>query len=104
MSCLSFCSHLIPGGIGFVTEPFGPVTTTVSDLMSTFTFSGIGIGFLPIRDIASFSLKFRVVSFESTTQNALLKTPNKCCKATHRQNLVYELVFPSSRHVKSSGY
>jgi hypothetical protein len=48
---LSFCSNLIPGGMGFETEPFGPVTTTESGLISTFTLSGIGIGFFPILDI-----------------------------------------------------
>src|SRR5437762_13429124 len=56
MSCLSFCSHLIPGGIRLVTEPLGPVTTTLSGLISTFTLSGIGIGFFPIRDICVLDL------------------------------------------------
>src|SRR5262245_12284544 len=49
--CLSFCSKRMPGGIGFFTEPLGPVTTTWSCLISTFTLSGTGMGFLPIRDI-----------------------------------------------------
>src|SRR6266850_1692907 len=65
-TCLSFCSNVIPGGIGFVTDPLGPVTTTLSALISTFTLSGRGIGFLPIRDILHFL--------------------NKCCKAVRRRN------------------
>src|SRR5262249_55318601 len=51
-TCLSFCSNRMPGGIGFVTEPFGPLTTTWSGLISTFTFSGTGMGFLPILAIS----------------------------------------------------
>src|SRR3989304_1184397 len=53
---LSFCSNLIPGGIGFVTVPFGPVTTTLRSLISTFTLSGTGMGFFPIRDIDASSI------------------------------------------------
>src|SRR5688572_8482950 len=41
----------MPGGITFVTDPLGPVTTTESGLISTFTLSGRGTGFFPIRDI-----------------------------------------------------
>src|SRR5688572_5015431 len=41
----------MPGGITFATDPLGPVTTTESGLMSTFTLSGRGMGFFPIRDI-----------------------------------------------------
>src|SRR5207247_9828456 len=49
-TCLSFCSNLMPGGMGFVTDPLGPVTTTVSGFISMFTLSGTGIGCLPILD------------------------------------------------------
>src|SRR5215475_14437503 len=45
--------------MGLLTVPFGPVTTTASGLISTFTLSGKGMGFLPIRDI-SFSLLVNV--------------------------------------------
>jgi len=43
---------VLSGGITFETLPFGPVTTTDSGLISTFTLSGRGIGFFPIRDIS----------------------------------------------------
>src|SRR5579883_2146 len=46
----SACWMLMPGGIGTVSLPFGPVTSNCEPIW-TFTPPGSGIGFFPIRDI-----------------------------------------------------
>src|SRR3984893_5381589 len=48
----SACSMVIPGGIGTVSLPFGPVTSSCSPIC-IFTPLGSGIGFFPILDIIS---------------------------------------------------
>src|SRR5258708_11006283 len=49
----SLCSTLIPPGNAVSNFPLGPCTATVSPSILTVTPLGIGIGFLPIRDIRS---------------------------------------------------
>src|SRR5262245_5379951 len=46
------CENRMPGGSGWRSLPFGPWTSTASGAIFTVTPFGIGIGFLPIRDIA----------------------------------------------------
>src|SRR5688572_14797339 len=48
------CAKTIPGGTGWRSFPFGPCTSTASPAIFTVTPFGIGIGFLPIRDITEF--------------------------------------------------
>src|SRR5689334_6897557 len=48
------CANRIPGGTGWRSVPFGPFTSTAPPSILTLTPLGIGIGFLPIRDIFSY--------------------------------------------------
>src|SRR5579864_8160625 len=48
----SACSMVMPCGMGTVSLPFGPVTSSCSPIC-TFTPLGSGIGFFPILDIIS---------------------------------------------------
>src|SRR5579864_7397633 len=48
----SFWSNLILPGTGTCILPFGPWTSMASSAICTLTPAGIGIGFLPIRDMA----------------------------------------------------
>src|SRR6266850_4321463 len=47
----SSCAKVMPGGMYWLTLPFGPCTSTLPDTILTLTPLGSGIGFLPIRDI-----------------------------------------------------
>src|SRR5205085_1982044 len=69
--CLSTVM-LMPAGIGYsIGCEYPSVKTTELGLISTFTLSGIGMGFLPIRDIVP----------------SVLSLLNKCCRAARRRSL-----------------
>src|SRR5580658_988377 len=59
----SFCSILMPSGMGTVSDPLGPVTCSFSPIC-TLTPLGSGIGFLPILDIVQTLKK----SFDAETR------------------------------------
>src|SRR5918998_5502483 len=48
------CANTMPGGSGCRSLPLGPCTSTASPATLTVTPFGIGIGFLPIRDMWHF--------------------------------------------------
>src|SRR5262245_60172249 len=47
------CANTMPGGSGWRSFPLGPWTSTASGATFTVTPFGIGMGFLPIRDMAA---------------------------------------------------
>src|SRR5688572_5965308 len=90
----SSCAKTMPGGSACRIFPFGPCTSTASPETFTVTPFGIGMGFLPIRDIVRYHALFCYQTFcvlpdvakDFAADARLLGGPSRHHAARSRQN------------------
>src|SRR5262245_39491373 len=92
------CEKRIPGGVGWRSLPFGPWTSTASGAILTVTPFGIGIGFLPIRDISCPS--FRV----SASARGATARPRRSAHARRRARFRVPLPHVAEHFAADAGF
>jgi hypothetical protein len=80
----SFSITLIEELYSFDNSPLGPVMVIKPEAISTFTFSGMGIGFFPILDTLTILLFFYQIKQR-------ISPPSLCCLASISVKIPFEV-------------